>query len=47
MYKLLFDKQFKKDLDKLNKAIKDRILDKIFELEKFPKLAKHLIGIDI
>lgn len=47
MYKLLFDKQFKKDLDKLDKAIKDRILDKVFELEKFPELGKHLIGIDL
>ena len=47
MYKLLFDKQFKKDLSKLEKSIRDRILKKVFELEIFPELGKHLIGIDL
>lgn len=47
MYKLLFDKQFKRDLAKLDKSIRERILKKVFELEKIPELGKHLIGIDI
>ena len=47
MYKLLFDKQFKKDLAKLDKPIRDRILKKVFELEKIPELGKHLIGMDL
>jgi len=47
MYRLLFDKKFKKDLSKLDKTTRDRILTKIFELEKIPELGKHLIGIDI
>ena len=45
MYELIFDKQFKKDIDKLDKAIRERILRKVFELEKFPELGKHLVGI--
>ena len=47
MYELFFDKQFKKDLSKLPESIRNRILDKVFQLEKFPELGKHLIGIDI
>jgi len=47
MYKLLFDKQFKKDIDKLDKKIKERILNKVFELEKYPELGKHLLGIEL
>ena len=47
MYALLFDKEFKKDLSKLDKLIRDRILRKVFELENIPELGKHLIGIDI
>ena len=47
MYELLFDKQFKKDISKLDKSTRNRILKKIFELEKIPELGKHLIGIDI
>lgn len=43
----MFDKQFKKDLAKLDKSARDRILKKIFELEKIPELGKRLIGIDI
>lgn len=27
--------------------MRNRILKKIFELEKYPELGKHLIGIDI
>ena len=47
MYKILFDREFKKDIDKLDKHLKKRILEKIFQLEKFPELGKHLIGIDL
>tara|TARA_B100000315_G_C14191384_1_gene413511 strand:- start:211 stop:468 length:258 start_codon:yes stop_codon:yes gene_type:complete len=47
MYILLFDKQFKKDIDKIEKKEKDRILKKIFELKEYPELGKHLIGIDL
>ncbi len=47
MYELIFDKQFKRDLEKLDKSIRDRILAKVFELEKFPELGKRLIGINI
>jgi len=47
MYELVFDKELKKDLSKLDKEIRDRILKKIFELEKYPELGKHLVGIDI
>ncbi len=47
MYALLFDKEFKKDISKLDKITRDRILRKVFELEKIPELGKHLIGIDI
>ena len=47
MYILLFDKQFKKDINKIEKKEKDRILKKIFELKKYPELGKHLIGIDL
>ncbi len=47
MYKLLFDKEFKKDLDKLDKTTKERVLNKVFELEKYPELGKHLIGINL
>ncbi len=47
MYELLFDREFKKDLAKLDKPIRDKILNKVFQLEKFPELGKHLIGIDI
>ena len=47
MYELLFDREFKKSLTKLDKPTRDRILNKVFQLEKFPELGKHLIGIDI
>jgi len=47
MYTLLFDKEFKKDISKLDNLTRDRILRKVFELEKIPELGKHLIGIDI
>lgn len=47
MYKLTFDKEFKKDIDKLDNSLKHRILNKVFELEQFPELGKHLVGIDI
>jgi mRNA interferase RelE/StbE len=47
MYKLLFDKQFKKELSKIEKINRNRILKKVFQLEKFPELGKHLIGIDL
>ena len=47
MYALLFDKKFKDELAKFDKPIRERILNKVFELERFPELGKHLIGIDI
>ncbi len=47
MYTLLFDKKFKEDLEKLDKPIRDRILNKVFELERYPELGKHLIGLDL
>lgn len=47
MYTLLFDKVFKVDLKKLGKHERDRILKKVFQLEKYPELGKHLIGIDL
>lgn len=47
MYELIFDKQFKQDLAKLDNSVRDRILKKVFELEKFPELGKHLIGVDL
>ena len=47
MYTLLFDKKFKEDLEKLDKPIRDRILNKVLELERYPELGKHLIGIDL
>jgi mRNA-degrading endonuclease RelE of RelBE toxin-antitoxin system len=47
MYELIFDKTFKKDLSKLDKETRNRILGKVFELEKSPELGKHLVGIDI
>ena len=47
MHRLLFDKQFKRDISKLDKNIRDRILNKVFELERFPELGKHLIGVDL
>jgi len=45
--RLLFDKQFKKDLEKLDKHPRERILSKVYELENKPELGKHLIGIDL
>ncbi|MCD4816304.1 MAG: type II toxin-antitoxin system RelE/ParE family toxin [Methanosarcinales archaeon] len=47
MYTLLFDKKFKGDLKKLDKSVRDRILRKVFQLEKYPELGKHLIAIDL
>ena len=47
MYTLLFDKKFKADLKKLDKSVRDRILRKVFQLEKYPELGKHLIAIDL
>ena len=47
MYTLLFDKKFKADLKKLDKSVRDRILSKVFQLEKYPELGKHLIAIDL
>jgi mRNA interferase RelE/StbE len=47
MYTLLFDKKFKADLKKLDKSVRDRILKKVFQLEKYPELGKHLIAIDL
>lgn len=47
MYTLIFDKEFKKDLEKLDKPIREQILKKVFELERVPELGKHLIGIDL
>ncbi|MCD4844167.1 MAG: type II toxin-antitoxin system RelE/ParE family toxin [Methanosarcinales archaeon] len=47
MYTLLFDKEFKVELKKLGKPERDRILKKVFQLEKYPELGKHLIGIDL
>lgn len=47
MYQLLFDKQFKKDLSKLDKSERERILKRVLQLENMPELGKHLIGIDI
>lgn len=47
MYRILFDKKFKRDISKFDKQIRDRILDKVFELEESPELGKHLIGIDL
>jgi mRNA interferase RelE/StbE len=47
MYILLFDKKFKFDLKKLDESVRDRILRKVFQLEKYPELGKHLIAIDL
>jgi len=47
MYTLLFDKKFKADLKKLDKSVRDRILRKVFQLERYPELGKHLIAIDL
>ena len=47
MYTLLFDKKFKADLKKIDKSVRDRILRKVFQLEKYPELGKHLIAIDL
>ena len=47
MYTLLFDKKFKADLKKLDKSVRDRILRKVFQLEKYPEMGKHLIAIDL
>ncbi|MGC1122840.1 MAG: type II toxin-antitoxin system RelE/ParE family toxin [Candidatus Methanofastidiosia archaeon] len=47
IYELIFDKYFKKDLSKLDREMRNRILRKIFELEKYPELGKHLVGMDI
>jgi mRNA interferase RelE/StbE len=47
MYTLLFDKKFKVDLKKIDKSVRDRILRKVFQLEKYPELGKHLIAIDL
>ncbi len=47
MYILLFDQKFKTDLKKLDKSVRDRILKKVFQLEKYPELGKHLIAIDL
>jgi len=47
MYTLLFDKKFKADLKKIDKSVRDRILRKVFQLEKYPEFGKHLIAIDL
>ncbi len=47
IYELIFDREFKNSLEKLDKFTRQRILNKVFKLEKFPELGKHLIGIDI
>ncbi|NOR46837.1 MAG: type II toxin-antitoxin system RelE/ParE family toxin [Methanosarcinaceae archaeon] len=47
MYTLLFDKKFKSDIKKLDKSVRDRILRKVFQLESYPELGKHLIAIDL
>ncbi len=47
MYSLIFDKQFKKDIDKLENQDRERILKKVLQLENTPELGKHLIGVDI
>lgn len=47
MHELLFDLEFKKDLDKLTKKESERILKKVKELKENPELGKHLIGIDL
>ncbi|MBD3155149.1 MAG: type II toxin-antitoxin system mRNA interferase toxin, RelE/StbE family [Candidatus Aenigmarchaeota archaeon] len=47
MYELIFDKQFKKDLEKLDKTIRKKILKKVYQLEKYPELGKHLIGVNL
>jgi len=31
----------------LDKPVRDRILKKVFQLEQFPELGKHLIGVDL
>ncbi len=47
MYTLSFDKKFKADLKKIDKTVRDRILRKVFQLERCPELGKHLISIDL
>ncbi len=47
MHTLLFDKKFKADIKKLDKPVRDRIISKVFQLEKYPELGKHLIAIDL
>ena len=47
MYELIFDKEFKKSLDKLDNSQRRRVLDKVLQLETFPELGKHLLGVDI
>jgi mRNA-degrading endonuclease RelE of RelBE toxin-antitoxin system len=36
-YTLVFDRKFKKNIDKLSASDKERILKKVFELENFPE----------
>jgi len=40
IYELIFDKEFKKDLLKFDREVRNRILKKVFELEKYPELGK-------
>lgn len=47
MHTLLFDKKFKAELTKLDKSVRERILKKVFQLETYPELGKHLIGVDL
>jgi mRNA-degrading endonuclease RelE of RelBE toxin-antitoxin system len=47
MCELLFDEYIKKELINLDENNRERILKKVLELEKYPELGKHLIGMDI
>jgi len=44
MYKVLFTKKSQKDLDKISKKDKKRILLKLLELQKDPFIGKRLKG---
>ena len=44
-YEVIIPLRIQRAILKLDKKIKDRILNKLLELEENPQLGKHLIGI--
>ena len=47
MFRLIVDKKFKADLDKLDSSLRDVVLKKVLDLETFPELGKRLVGVDL